>query len=127
MAWTTPKTWRASDTLADPAGELNRIGLNGEYIYAGLAPFTNISAQTYKTDWTMADYITLAQAKSIDDNIRELAAMYNHPFTVRDWLSVVQADWRMWNDWENTLAACYDEATTGSTFVQLCGTFNCGG
>lgn len=127
MAWATPKSWKASDTIADPAAELNRIGANGEYIYTGLSAFSNISAQTYKTDWDATDYITTAQAQNIDDNIRELARMYNHPFTYRDWAGAVRADWLCLNEWENTLLACYDEATTGSTYVQLCGEFNCGG
>lgn len=105
MAWVAPKSWVSSDTIADPAAELNRIEGNTKYLYDLLAVFALIAAQTHKLDWVMTDYPTAAQSQNIDDNLRAMAEMYGLPFTARDWTGVVVADYRVWNEWESLLAA----------------------
>ena len=118
MAWTGNKSWSPSDVIESPADELNRIEGNQEYLESAL-DFTRISNQTHKTDWTMADYPTAAQAQNIDDNIRELATMYHLPFATRNWSSLVRADWQLWTDWERTQA-------TAKTIADLAAPTYCG-
>lgn len=126
MAWITPKSWVSSDTIADPAAELNRIEGNTKYLYDLLVTFALIAAQTHKTDWVMANEISTAQAKNIDDNLHAMADMYALPFTHRDWTGVVVADYRVWNEWENVLAAVKPIADSVGNQLIYCGTFYAG-
>lgn len=126
MAWSTPKTWARTDIIAEPHTELNRIEGNCKYIYDLYIVWAGIPAQTHKTDWAQTSIPTTAQAKNIDDNIRNFAAAAGLAYTTRDWGSIVKADNLLLNEWEDTLAAMKPIADLAAASLDYCGTLYTG-